>query len=89
MKLGTHIAMVDGREGTIVYNGLDGVGVKWGLHDPKMEDFQGTSGGCVPVARDSPAIASDWPWKPDAMLRDDYPRAGLPCVGSDFVVIGG
>ena len=38
MKLGTQIRLPDGREGTVVYNSLIGVGIKWGLHDPDPED---------------------------------------------------
>jgi hypothetical protein len=85
MKLGTQVRFRDGREGTVVYNGLDGEGVKWGLHDPDPSDFEGTSGGLFNDER-----SNDWPWRPDAMLRDPYPGwefQGTPCVGRDFVVV--
>ena len=62
MKLGTQIRLPDGREATAVYNNLDGVGIKWGLHDPE-------------------------PGEPDAMLREPYSGATLPCVGEEFVII--
>lgn len=45
MKLGAHVLLPDGREGTVVFNGLSGVGIKWGLHDPDPSDFDGTNGG--------------------------------------------
>jgi hypothetical protein len=32
MKLGTRIKLSDGRIGTVVFNGLIGVGIKWGEH---------------------------------------------------------
>ena len=33
MKVGTIIELLDGKRGTVVYNGLDGVGIKWGEHN--------------------------------------------------------
>lgn len=82
-RLGTIVRLPDGREGTTVYNGLDGVGIKWGRHDPRPEDFEGTSGGLV---NDSPP--PDWPWFPDAMLREPYPHpSASECVGEDFKII--
>lgn len=81
-KLGTIVRLPDGRVGTTVYNGLDGVGIKWGVHYlPK--DFVGTSGG---LAHNVPP--ADWPWFPDAMLREPYPSASLPCVGENFEIVG-
>ena len=47
MKLGTHIRLPDGREATVVYNSLIGVGIKWGLHNPDPADFEGTDGNTV------------------------------------------
>jgi len=82
MKLGTKVKMKDGRIGTVVYNGLDGVGVMWGEHNPDPADFEGTSGGCF-----DDDVREDWPWHPEAMLRDSYPSASLPCVGDDYEVI--
>ena len=84
---GTIVKLADGRIGTTVYNGLDGVGIKWGRHDPQTKDFEGTSGNCVEVAQDSPARAHDWAWMPDAMLRDPYPGAELECVGQDYELL--
>ena len=86
VKLGTHIRMADGREGTVVFNGLIGVGVKWGIHYPNPKDFEGTTGGCM---ADDPK-PEDWPWKPGALLRE--PWAGCQyygfqrteCVGEDY-----
>jgi hypothetical protein len=68
MRLGTHVRLADGREGTVVYNGLDGVGIKWGLHDPDPADFEGTCGDCFEPSAGSPATKSGWPWQPDEML---------------------
>ena len=81
-KLGTVVRLSDGRLGTVVYNGLDGVGIKWGEHDPDPKDFSGSSGNTV---RWNPP--ADWPWQPDAMLREPYPHADLPCVGEDYEIV--
>ena len=83
MRLGTQIEMSDGRVGTCVYNGLDGEGVRWGLWDPDPTDFEDTTGGTI----SDPPKPADWPWRPEAMLRDHFPGADLPCVGRDFVVL--
>ena len=33
MKAGTIVKLSDGRIGTVVYNSLDGVGIKWGEYN--------------------------------------------------------
>ncbi len=81
-KLGSHIRLPDGREGTTVFNGLCGVGIKWGLHDPPPEDFENTSGD---VFGGEPP--TDWPWFAEAYLREHWPGADAECVGEDFEVI--
>jgi len=84
VKLGTQIRLPDGREGTAVFNGLTGVGIKWGLHDPNPAEFDGTAGDCF-----SREPELGWPWRPDAMLRDSSlsERLGLECVGEEFEVL--
>lgn len=86
-KLGSIVRLPDGRIGTTVYNGVDGIGIKWGRHSPPLEDFEGTSGSAVPLADDSPAQRPDWPWMPDVMLREPYPGAVVPCVGEDYELV--
>lgn len=88
-KLGTHIRLPDGREATTVYNGLDGIGIKFGIHYPKEEDFTGTSGNVVDVADDSPALVADWSWKPEALLRGSEMEhhTECECVGEDYEII--
>ena len=87
MKLGTHIMMDDGREATVVYHGLDGDGIMWGLHDPDPKDFEGTSGGMFDDA------IPDFQWCPEAMLRDPWDgceKAGWTkdqCVGREFEIL--
>jgi hypothetical protein len=88
MKLGTVVRLPDGRVGTCVYNSLIGVGIKWGIHNPDPKDFEGTSGDLF-----SSNKPDDWPWKPDALLRDpwptceDYGFTPAECVGGKYTVI--
>jgi hypothetical protein len=83
-KLGQHIRLPDGREATTVYNSLEGVGVKWGIHNPDPNDFEGSSGGCVRWD-----IPEDFEWFPDAMLRspDLQHLFDLECVGEEYEFI--
>ena len=89
MKLGTHIRLPDGREGTAVYNSLIGVGIKWGIHNPDPADFEGTTGNTL---HEEPP--PNWGWEPDALLRDPWSGceahgfAPEACVGDEFEVIG-
>ena len=84
MKPGTLIRLPDGREGTVVFNGLSGYGIKWGRWNPDPADFDGTAGDCF--GRNP---GPDWPWRPDAMLRE--PRMaeslGMECVGEEYEII--
>jgi len=88
MKLGTQIRFADGRLGTMVYNSLIGVGIKWGLHNPNPSDFEGTDGNTV-----SNGSPDNWEWEPDALLRDPWDgseRYGFTkeqCVGNDYEII--
>ena len=84
-KLGTVVRLPDGRVGTTVFNGLCGVGIKWGVHHPDPRDFEGSSGGCF---ADPPEVRERLrQWEPDAMLRDPYPSADIPCVGEVFEIV--
>ena len=84
MKLGMHLRLPDGRIATAVFNGLTGVGIKWGIHYPKEEDFAGTSGDLF-IGK----VPDNWPWYPDAMLR----HSGLSdvlqmeCVGENYEIL--
>jgi hypothetical protein len=82
-QLGTHIRLPDGRKATTVYNGLDGVGIKFGIHYPKMEDFEGTNGGmCGIVAGFENKVPEGFQWYAEAMLREPglTELIGMPCV---------
>lgn len=87
MKLGTQILFADGRTATVIYNGLIGVGIRWGLHDPDPIDFYGTSGNTI-----AEHVPAEWNWEPEAVLRhpwDGCQRYGFTreqCIGTDYVV---
>lgn len=81
MKAGTIVKFADGRYGTVVYNGLDGVGIKWGQHQVTLDDLFGSGG----MLNETPP--ADYQWKAEAMLRDSYPGAEMPCVGKEYDVI--
>lgn len=80
MKPGTIIELPDKRRGTVVYNGLDGVGIKWGEH--KVDEAEILEK--CPLFDDEPI---GWEWSPDAMLRDPYKGCELECVGDEYEVI--
>lgn len=80
-KIGQHIRLPDGREATTVYNGLDGVGIKWGIHYPSMDDFTND-----PMFGKPP---DDFKWFPEAMLRDKglEQLLEMECVGEDYTFL--
>lgn len=83
MKPGTIVRLPDGREGTVVYHGLDGYGIRWG----RVAVDEGTilRGDGNTTMRDCPP---DYPETllPEAMLRN-FPHPTLPCVGTEFTVV--
>jgi len=82
-KLGDFIKVPDGRIGTMVYNGLEGIGIKWGKHKLTDEDREQILGLC-PLFDQKPP--SGYNWKPDAMLRDQELTflLGMECVGDEM-----
>lgn len=82
-RLGTQVMLPDGRVGTVVFNSLIGVGIKWGYHTPNPDDFVETLN--LFSEKSKPA---DWPWYPDALLRDKSmtEQLGIECVGEDSTV---
>lgn len=80
-RVGTIIELPDGKRATTVFNGLAGIGVKWGEHT--IPD--GAIGGHGDLFNEEVPVGYEW--KPDAMLREIYPGADLPCIGEKFVII--
>lgn len=81
MKAGTIVRLSDGREGTVVYHGLDGYGIKWGRHSVTLGDI----GGGNPFSNEP--VPDDFQWAPEAMLRDPWKGSDLPCVGREFDIV--
>jgi len=80
MKAGTIVRLADGRYGTVVYNGLDGVGIKWGKHKVTADEIFG-SGGCL-----TEYPPPGYQWIAEAMLRKPYKGCEMPCVGDDYEI---
>lgn len=81
MKAGTLIRLADGRMGRVVYNGLDGVGIKFGAGPVDIETIMRGDSGLFENSPHDDELAK---WAPEAMLRDPYSlaiKAGLECVG--------
>ena len=81
MKAGTIVRLPDGREGTVVYHGLDGYGIRWGRIAVTLDDITEAAKGANPLFGKAPA---EYPYSAEAMLREPYPSAELECVGSDY-----
>jgi len=88
MKPGTIVRLPDGREGTVVFSGLCGYGIKWGRHEIPDGALDGTVGdlGIIGVHGKEPQQGDD-EWFPEAYLRDPWPRADLECVGEDYEIV--
>jgi hypothetical protein len=86
MGPGTIIRLPDGREGTVVFHGLCGYGIKWGRHYPDPSEFDGTNGDLIKLGIHG-REPEQWEWEPDAYLRDPWPTADLECVGGCWEVV--
>lgn len=80
MKPGTIIRLPDGREGTVIYHGLDGYGIRWGRIAVEVDKIL----EMCPLFGDSP---ESWEYEPEAMLREPHRSAALPCVGNEYEVL--
>ena len=79
MKPGTIIKLPDHRIGTIVYHGLDGYGIVWGRIEVDKIKILSTCG----LFGESP---KDYPYFPEAMLREPYGNQDLECVGKNYQI---
>lgn len=89
-KLGTIIELPDGRIGTVVFNGLSGVGIRWGrleVTEEIRELYRGSTADLFTGFDDADPRWKDW--EPEAMLRDGHLQGffTLPCVGGTYEVI--
>ena len=87
MKPGTIVRLEDGREGTVVYHGLDGYGIQFGRVPVDVD---------VILSGNADAAQTDdqRDYIPQAMLRDTGdPKMnaqlwpGLECVGEEYEVV--
>ena len=81
-KLGTQIRLPDGRVGTVIYNSLSGIGIKFGLHNPSPKEFMETDGNMSRRAK-----PEGFHWQPDAMLREPGTIPDIECVGAEFEIL--
>lgn len=84
MKFGTIVELPDGRRGTVVYNGLDGVGIAWGELRFTSEQIS-VALGANPLFGRAP---DDYPVPfAEALLRDSWDGAHMPCVGRKYKIV--
>lgn len=80
MTPGTFIRLPDGREGTIVYHGLDGYGGVW---ERQVIDVEAILSGNPITGEKRPANVPE----PEFMLRSSYPSADIECVGESYEIV--
>jgi len=85
MKAGTIVRLEDGREGTVVYHGLDGYGIRFGRHVVDAEMLLAANAM-------TEATGDDREWLPEAMLREKSEWSaklwpGMECVGEEYEVL--
>jgi len=88
LSLGSFVKLPDGREGTVTFNGLIGVGIKWGRHHFNPAIFKGSVAdlGMIGVTGPKPSEELE-ALEPDALLRESWPNAPYECVGEDYEVL--
>lgn len=80
MKPGTIVKLPDGREATVVYHSLCGYGIVWGRQNVNVDAILGS----CPLFDGPPQ--EDVP-EPEALLREPWAGAWLPCVGETYEVV--
>lgn len=86
MKPGTVVKLPDGREGTVVYHGLDGYGIRWGVIPIGAREVEHILNGDGNTMQNSPPPDFPADLTPEAMLREEY-STHLECVGSEYEII--
>lgn len=85
MKPGTVVRLADGRIATVVYNSLMGYGVRMGRIKLTHEMLDAIySGDGNTVVDGNPSGMAEI--EPEALLRDGWPAAPMPCVGESYEV---
>lgn len=84
MKFGTIIQFSDGRRATVVYRGLDGEGIAWGEHRFSADQVREAM-SAFSLTSDAP---SDYSLpKAEALLREPWKGAYMPCVPDDYEIV--
>ena len=88
MKFGTHIKLPDGRLATVVFSGLCGYGIKFGIFDLSNETVIGC-GDLEKIGVNNEYAPAYYKYFPDAYLRnkEDEQFMDLECVGTEWEVI--
>jgi hypothetical protein len=89
MKPGTIIRLPDGREGTVVFHGLVGYGIRWGRIEIDPAVFDGTVGDLGMIGVSGKDLPLDL--EPEALLCSRAPKWAwaLECVGEEYEVVEG
>jgi len=82
VRPGTVVVLPDGREGTVVYHGLDGYGIRWGRLPLSQDELAAILNGSGNLLSEGPP--EGFSLTPEAMLRAPYPSADLECVGDEY-----
>ncbi len=90
-RAGTIVRLPDGREGTVVYNGLDGIGIVWGQRELSEEDIamlkEGTGGLCDTTEEQLNRVRQAG-LVVEAMLHDPPDLySDTECVGDTFEIL--
>jgi len=88
MTPGTIIKLPDGREATVTFNGLIGVGIKWGRHYFDSSIFEGSIADLGSIGVRGPEPSDELQeLAPEALLRDPWKGAPVECVGGDYEIV--
>ena len=90
MKPGTIVRLPDGREGTVVFNGLTGYGIIWGrrtLDEADLAAIFNGNGATFDTTDNVKETARRRGLLVEAMLREPFPGAEEECVGEEYAVV--
>jgi hypothetical protein len=86
LRFGTIVQVRGGRIGTVVYKGFDGYGVAWG--EIPLTEADRAAAEKIEGHRLPPVEPGRFPIPgADALLREHFPGAGMPCAGQACRVI--
>lgn len=81
LRFGTIVQVRGGRIGTVVYKGFDGYGVAWG--EIPLTEADRAMAEAIDGHRMPPVAPGTFPIPgAEALLRDYFPGATMPCAGA-------